>query len=163
MRRWSSQVLVGFAVSSYSTYFYEKLGLPAKDSYEMTSVKAISILHALSFLSSPQVESDDERFSSYELTIGPVAFIFVGETSSKCLHSHSIALGRNAYKLFSNISFTVAPYILNPTEGNWKGKSGFLAGGLCLSCSLWSFLCLPECKGRTYEELDVMFSRKLKA
>jgi MFS transporter, SP family, general alpha glucoside:H+ symporter len=160
---WSSQVLVGFAVSSYAAYFYEQVGLSAKDSYKMTSAKAISILHALSFLSSSQVESDDERFSSYELTMGPIAFIFVGETSSKRLHSHSIALGRNAYNVFSIISFTVAPYILNPTEGNWKGKSGFLEDGLCLLCSLWSFLCLPECKGRTYEELDIMFSRKLKA
>jgi len=47
-------------------------------------------------------------FSIHELTIGPVAFIVVGETSSTRVRSKSIALGRNAYNVFSIISFTVA-------------------------------------------------------
>lgn len=102
-------------------------------------------------------------FCCYELTIGPIVYIIVGETSSSRLRSKSIALARNAYNVFSIISFTVAPYILNPTEGNWKGKSGFLAGGFCLVCAVWAYFRLPECKGRTYEELDILFSRKLKA
>lgn len=102
-------------------------------------------------------------FCCYELTIGPVAFIIVGETSSTRLRSKSIALGRNVYNVFSIISFTVAPYVLNPTEADWKGKSGFLAGGLCSLCALWAYFRLPECKGRTYEELDILFSRNLKA
>jgi SP family general alpha glucoside:H+ symporter-like MFS transporter len=33
---WASQVLVGFALSSYATYFYEQVGLPAKDAYKVT-------------------------------------------------------------------------------------------------------------------------------
>jgi SP family general alpha glucoside:H+ symporter-like MFS transporter len=102
-------------------------------------------------------------FATYELTVGPVAYIIVGETSSTRLRSKSIALGRNFYNVFSIINLTVVPYILNPTKGNWKGKSGFLAGGLCILCALWGFFRLPECKGRTYEELDIMFSRNLKA
>jgi SP family general alpha glucoside:H+ symporter-like MFS transporter len=199
---WSSQVLVGFALSSYAAYFYEQAGLPAKDSYKMTvgqgglhfactlcsvfltghvgrrkifiygcggMALAMFIIGFISLAPPSQTIGYISSaiyllwFSIYELTIGPVAFIVVGETSSTRLRSKSIALGRNAYNVFSIISFTVAPYILNPTEGNWKGKSGFLAGGLCLLCGLWAFFRLPECKDRTYEELDIMFSRKLKA
>ena len=199
---WSSQVLVGFALSSYAAYFYEQAGLPAKDSYKMTvgqgglhfactlvsvfltgrvgrrkifiwgcgfMALAMCIIGFIS-LAPPSVTIGYASsamyliwFSVYELTIGPVAFIVVGETSSTRLRSKSIALGRNAYNVFSIISFTVAPYILNPTKGNWKGKSGFLAGALCLLCAIWGFFRLPECKGRTFEELDIMFSRKLKA
>lgn len=199
---WSSQVLVGFALTSYAAYFFEQAGLPSSDSYKMTVGQGG--LHFLCTLLSVFLTARFGRrtifiggacwmavmmfiigflalahqgidigyassavyllwFCGYELTIGPVAFIIVGETSSTRLRSKSIALGRNAYNVFSIISFTVAPYVLNPTKGNWKGKAGFLAGGLCILCALWAYFRLPECKGRTYEELDIMFSRNLKA
>ena len=102
-------------------------------------------------------------YIGYELTIGPVAFIIVGETSSTRLRSKSIALGRNAYNVFDIISFTVAPYLLNPLEGNLKGKSAFVAMALCVVTIVWAYFRLPECKGRTYEELDILFSKNLKA
>ncbi|KAE9369341.1 MFS general substrate transporter [Stipitochalara longipes BDJ] len=175
-------LLVGFALSSYAAYFHEQAGLPAKYSYKVTVGQerssfgvaaswalAMCIIGFISF-APPSVTIGYASsamylilFSVYELTVGPVAFIVIGEISSTRLCSKSIALGRNAYNMFSIISFTVAPYILNPTEGNWKGKSGFLAGGLCLLCALWGIFRFPECKGRTYEELDIMFARKLKA
>jgi SP family general alpha glucoside:H+ symporter-like MFS transporter len=199
---WLSQVLVGFALSSYATYFYEQAGLSAKNSYKMTvgqgglhfACTLVSvfitghvgrrkifiygcaamgtIMCIIGFIALAKESTATgwassvmylTWFSIYELTIGPVAFIIVGETSSTRLRSKSIALGRNAYNVFSIISFTCAPYVLNPTEGNWKGKSGFLAGGLCFVCMVWAIFRLPECKDRTYEELDIMFARKLKA
>ncbi|KAJ5194499.1 uncharacterized protein N7498_007937 [Penicillium cinerascens] len=102
-------------------------------------------------------------FCLYLLTIGPTVFIIIGETSSTRLRSHTIALARNAYNVFGILSSATAPIILNPDADNWKGKSGFLAGGLGLICALWGFFRLPDCKGRTYEELDIMFSKNLKA
>jgi MFS transporter, SP family, general alpha glucoside:H+ symporter len=102
-------------------------------------------------------------FCGYELTIGPIGYVIVGEISSTRLRSKSIALSRNAYNMFGIISFTVAPYILNRTGGNWKGRSGFLAGRLCLICALWAWFRLPESKDRTYKELDMMFAKKLKS
>lgn len=55
---------------------------------------------------------------------------------------------------------TVAiPYMINPDQGNMRGKIGFFYGGLSALCLIWSFLRVPETKNRTYEELDIMFSR----
>ncbi len=53
--------------------------------------------------------------------------------------------------------------MLNPTAGNWKGKTGFFWGGICFFCALWTYFRLPECKGRTYEELDILFNKRVSA
>lgn len=101
-------------------------------------------------------------YCCYEMTIGPVAYIIVGEVSSTRLRGKTIGLARNAYNLASLINYFVAPYVLNPTKGNWKGKTGFLTGGIGILCIIWAYFRLPETKGRTYEELDVMFTKGLK-
>jgi MFS transporter, SP family, general alpha glucoside:H+ symporter len=53
--------------------------------------------------------------------------------------------------------------MLNPDAWNWKGKSGFFWGAFCFLCVLWAYFRLPEPKGRTYSELDVLFERKISA
>jgi len=43
-----------------------------------------------------------------------------------------------------------------------RGKLGFFFGSLALACLCWSYLRVPETKGRTFEELDIMFERGVK-
>jgi MFS transporter, SP family, general alpha glucoside:H+ symporter len=99
----------------------------------------------------------------YQLSVGPGAYILVSEISSTRLRAKSVALGRISYLLCILINYFVGPYILNPNEGNWKGKTGFLTGGIIVLLWLWSWFRLPETKGRTFAELDVLFSKGLKA
>lgn len=102
-------------------------------------------------------------FCFYELTVGPVAYIIVGEVSTTRLRSHTVGLARNAYNLIAIVNGVVGPYVLNPTEGNWKGKCGFITFGLICLFVVWSWFRLPEMRGRTYGELDILFDRKLGA
>lgn len=51
------------------------------------------------------------------------------------------------------------PYMINPDQANLRGKLGFFFGGLAGLCFVWSYFRVPETKGRTYEELDIMFER----
>lgn len=37
----------------------------------------------------------------------------------------------------------------------------FVFFGTAVPCVIWCFLALPETKGRTFEELDLMFLRKV--
>ncbi|KAJ5741068.1 hypothetical protein N7493_000940 [Penicillium malachiteum] len=99
-------------------------------------------------------------FCGYSVSIGPIAYIVLGETSSTRLRSKTIGLARSSFLVLAIANSVAAPYILNPTQGNWKGKSGFLAGGLSTLCVIWVFFRLPETKGRTYRELDILFSER---
>ncbi|EPS28625.1 hypothetical protein PDE_03571 [Penicillium oxalicum 114-2] len=95
----------------------------------------------------------------YQLSVGPAAYIIVSEVSSTRLRAKTVSLARNAYNLSLLINYFVGPYILNPSKGNWKGKTGFLTGGIIIILWTWAFLRLPETKGRTFEELDILFSK----
>ncbi|KAM6480848.1 sugar transporter [Trichoderma sp. SZMC 28011] len=199
---WASQVLCGFAIANYSSYFYEQAGLPAANAYKMTIGQGgihflctllsvfvtarfgrrgimlcgyagmscsmfilgfLALAHQTTGLGYGQAIMYLVWYVVYQLTIGPTAFIVVGEISSTRLRSKSISLARNAYNVANVFSATVAPYTLNPTAGNLKGKTAFLAAAFALLCLLWGYFRLPESKGRTYEELDLLFSQNIKA
>jgi SP family general alpha glucoside:H+ symporter-like MFS transporter len=53
--------------------------------------------------------------------------------------------------------------MLNPGAWNWGAKSGFFYAATCLGCFVWAFFRLPEPKGRTYGELDILFERRISA
>lgn len=99
----------------------------------------------------------------FDLTIGPVAFTVASETSSTRLRGKSLSIGRGAETILAIVAQTINPYMLNPGEGNWKGKTAFFWGGMSFLCFLWGYYRLPECKGRTYEELDILFQKRVPA
>ncbi|KAI4734928.1 sugar transporter [Aureobasidium sp. EXF-12298] len=98
----------------------------------------------------------------YYLTVGPICYAIVGETSTTRLRNKSVCLARIAYYIANIICGAINPYLLNPTALNLKGKTGFFWAGTSLVFFVWTFFRLPECKGRTYEELDVLFANKVK-
>ena len=44
-----------------------------------------------------------------------------------------------------------------------KGYTGFFWGGCALLLTVWAFFRLPETKGRSFEELDLLFAKKVPA
>ena len=99
----------------------------------------------------------------YYLTVGPICYAIIGEVSSTRLRSKSVCLSRIAYYIAQIICNVINPYMLNPTAGNWKGKTGFFWGGCAFVFFLWTFFRLPETKGRTFEELDLLFANGVSA
>lgn len=49
------------------------------------------------------------------------------------------------------------------TFQHWRGKAGFFWGGSCFLILVWTYFRLPECKGRSYRELDILFERRVPA
>ena len=53
----------------------------------------------------------------------------------------------------------VLPYAINPDRGNLGGNVAFVFMGLLGLCTLFMFYAVPETKGRTYSEIDELWSR----
>ncbi len=99
----------------------------------------------------------------YQMTVGPICFVIISEISATRLRSKTIAI-TTAVQAMASIVFTVAmPYMLNSDQANWRGKAGYVFGGISLVCYMWCFFRLPESRKRTFEELDIMFERKIPA
>lgn len=98
----------------------------------------------------------------YDCSIGPLAFAISTEVPTARLRNRTFAIGRSIYYILGIICSVANPYMINPTEDNWKGKAAFLPASLCLIWAFWCVFRLPEMKGRTFEELDVMFERGVK-
>lgn len=99
----------------------------------------------------------------YQMTVGPICFVIISEISATRLRGKTIAIA-TAVQAFASIVFTVAmPYMLNSDQANWRGKAGFLFGGISLVCCIWCWMRIPESRGRTFEELDIMFEKGVPA
>lgn len=51
----------------------------------------------------------------------------------------------------------------DPQAWNLKGYTGFFWGATALLTFIWAFFRLPESKGRTYEEMDMLFAERVPA
>ncbi|KAM6482243.1 sugar transporter-domain-containing protein [Trichoderma sp. SZMC 28011] len=99
----------------------------------------------------------------YQLTVGTVCYSLVGELSSRRLQIKTVVLARNLYNIVGIITNVLTPYMLNPTAWNWSNYTGFFWGGICFCCIIYTYFRLPEPRGRTFAELDVLFEKKISA
>lgn len=99
----------------------------------------------------------------YDFTIGPVCYSLVAEMPSTRLRQKTVVLSRNFYNFWGIINNIWTPYMLNPTAWNWGAKTGFFWAGLCFILLTWTYFRLPEPKGRTYGELDILFENRVSA
>lgn len=100
---------------------------------------------------------------TYDLTVGPVCYCLVSEIPSTRLRVKTVVLARNAYNIASICANFLNPPILNPTAWNLRGKGGFIWAAFCLISLTWTYFRLPEAKGRTPAEMDLLFENKVKA
>ena len=49
--------------------------------------------------------------------------------------------------------------MLNPGNGDLRGKTGFIFAAFSTLCVVWAYFRLPETADRSFEELDIMFHR----
>lgn len=98
----------------------------------------------------------------YQATLGPIGWAIASESSARRLRSKTISLVTMSNAFGNLVFYFINPILINPDQANMGTKGGFLYGGIMIACSLYSFLTIPEMKGRSYEELDEMFARRVK-
>lgn len=99
----------------------------------------------------------------YQLTVGTVCYSLVAELSTRRLQIKTVVLGRNLYNVVGIICNVVTPYMLNPSAWNWKNYTGFFWAAICFCCIIYTYFRLPEPRGRTFAELDLLFEKGVSA
>ncbi|GAA5890472.1 hypothetical protein JCM8208_004884 [Rhodotorula glutinis] len=99
----------------------------------------------------------------YDGSVGPVCYTLVSEIPSSRLRPKTVVIARIAYNAMSIVTGIIMPYMLNTDELNWGAKMGFFWAGLCGICALYTYFRVPEPRGRTYGELDVLFHNRISA
>ncbi|KAK4556594.1 hypothetical protein LTR86_006165 [Recurvomyces mirabilis] len=102
---------------------------------------------------------------SVGFTLGPApaSWVIIGETSAIRLRPLTTGTGRAVYYIVEFPCIFLASYMLNPTGGNLGGKCGFVWGATGFCCLVTAYFFLPEMKGRSYREIDILFKRKVPA
>ncbi|KAJ6443789.1 maltose permease [Purpureocillium lavendulum] len=100
---------------------------------------------------------------TYDLTLGPVCYILVAEVPSTRLRVKTVALARVAYNIVMIVNHVLVLTMLNPTGWNLEGKVCFVYAGAAFICLIWCYFRLPETKGLSYLELDILFEKRAPA
>jgi SP family general alpha glucoside:H+ symporter-like MFS transporter len=100
---------------------------------------------------------------TFQLSAGQLGWALPAEIGSTRLRQKTICLARNVYSIFGVVAGVLQPYFMNPTEWNLKGNTGFVWGTTAFLVFVWSYFRLPETKDRTFEELDLLFAKKVPA
>ncbi|KAJ7744117.1 maltose porter [Mycena metata] len=100
---------------------------------------------------------------SFTLAAAPVSWCIIAETSAIRLRPLTTGIGRATYYIIEIPCIFLASYMLNPTGGNLGGRCGYVWGATGLICWVMAYFFLPEMKGRSYRELDIMFKRRVPA
>ncbi|TPX12805.1 uncharacterized protein E0L32_006685 [Thyridium curvatum] len=99
----------------------------------------------------------------FTLGPAPASWVIIGETSAIRLRPLTTGMGRASYYIVEIPCIFLASYMLNPTGGNLAGKCGYVWGATGLVCLVCAWIWLPEMKGRSYREIDILFKRRVQA
>ncbi|KAJ7362354.1 trehalose transport-related protein [Mycena albidolilacea] len=100
---------------------------------------------------------------AYNATLGAVCYVLIAEVGSTRLRAKTIVLARCSYQIMNIICGIIVPRMLSPTAWNWGPKSGFFWFGSAALSALYCWFRLPETRGRSYGELDILFENKVPA
>jgi len=89
-------------------------------------------------------------------TWGPGAWIVIGEIFPLPIRSRGVALSTASNWLWNTIITVITPYMVNTDEGNLKSNVFFIWGALCTACFIYAYFLVPETKGLSLEQVDMM-------
>ncbi|KAM0745051.1 hypothetical protein ACQRIT_000435 [Beauveria bassiana] len=94
---------------------------------------------------------------AYHMSWAPVSYIIVGEVAHTRVREKTSLLACSISIVITFLTSFTMPYLINPGYAGLGGKVGFVYGSLCFAITVVAYLCMPEMKGRTLEEIDALF------
>ncbi|KAJ9650158.1 hypothetical protein H2198_010520 [Neophaeococcomyces mojaviensis] len=99
----------------------------------------------------------------YNVSIGSTAYNLLTEVATSRLRVKTIAIGIMCQSLWYTMWSFVLPYLFNPDHANLGAKIAFIYGALSILCTIYLWFYQVETAGRSYEELDEMFMKRISA
>lgn len=75
----------------------------------------------------------------FSMTVGPIGWAIPAEISATRLRQKTICLARISYYLVTIFANSIEPYMINPTEWNWRGNTGYFWAGTAFLTFVWAF------------------------
>lgn len=100
------------------------------------------------------------------LSYGPAvgaAMAVAGEVSATHLRAKTLGLGNGFQGVAGTFWQAVLPYLFNQDQADLGGNLGWIFFGIAAIHMALLYFFVPGTKGRTYQELDIMFGKKLPA
>ena len=93
----------------------------------------------------------------FSLGWAPLSHVVAAEIPTGRLRDQTYAFGAvfNVVIQFA-VSFSI-PYLLNAPYANLGSKVGFIFGTTAFFATAFAWTCIPECKGKTLEQIDRLF------
>ncbi|KDQ61688.1 hypothetical protein JAAARDRAFT_55028 [Jaapia argillacea MUCL 33604] len=92
-------------------------------------------------------------------TWGPIAWVVIGEIYPLNVRAKAMSLATASNWLWNFAIGYATPYLVNSGPGNagLHAKVFFIWGSTCFCCIIFTWFCIPETKGLSLEEVDVMY------
>ncbi|RBQ86169.1 hypothetical protein VDGD_20780 [Verticillium dahliae] len=173
---YAAQNLTGNLIANQAVYVFEQASMSTDTAFAMVYlwgsafnvVLLVALGAAASFGKSTAASLAQASLGlivSVLFTLGPApaSWVIIGETSAIRLRPLTTGIGRGCYYVANIPCILLASYMLNPKSGNLGGKCGYVWGGTGLFCLIMAYFYLPEMKGRSYREIDILFKRRVPA
>ncbi|KAH7345836.1 putative sugar transporter [Pyrenochaeta sp. MPI-SDFR-AT-0127] len=99
--------------------------------------------------------------AGFSIGWAPLCYVVTTELPSLRLRDDTLRLG-----FFINVCVNFAvnfsiPYLIYPKYAGLDSKVGFIFGSIAAFCFVFTYLCVPECKGKSLELVDYMFYKRV--
>jgi sugar porter (SP) family MFS transporter len=92
-------------------------------------------------------------------TWGPIAWVITGEIFPLQVRAKAMSLSVASNWLWNFGIGYATPYLVNKQAGSagLEAKVFFIWGSTCLCCIIFTYFCVPETKGLSLEQIDLMY------
>ncbi|KAI0434564.1 general substrate transporter [Xylaria sp. FL1042] len=94
--------------------------------------------------------------SFFASTWGPGSWVLIGEIFPLPMRARRVALSTASNWLWNFIIGLITPYMVDKDKGNLGAKVFYIWGGLCATAIIFTWFLIPETKGLTLEQVDMM-------
>ncbi|KAM5353707.1 hypothetical protein ACJ41O_000357 [Fusarium nematophilum] len=96
---------------------------------------------------------------SFSLGWAPLTYVVATEVTALRLRDLTSRVGFTINVLFNfAVNFSV-PYLVFPDRVGLGSKVGFIFGAVAALSFVFTYFCVPECKGKSLEQIDWLFSK----